>query len=367
MTINILCIVTSPNDETRARKLTFGMSANVTYCNVDKSVSRYHSILEVWKVLNSQKWDLVYLEGTGLAGGVNVIRSHFGWKQRYIVSSGDPISGYFEVTAGLPLAFISGLYERLLYSTCSGFIGWTPYLTGMALKLGARRAVTIASVDLERFHPYEAIDRESARSRFGIKPGQLVLGVVGSLNWRKQSSYCYGLELIASLKLISRQDVTVLIVGDGSGLKLLQNLVPDNLRSKVIFTGKLGAGDVVASINAMDIGFVTQFPNNLGNYRLTTKLPEYLACGVPVAMTPVPGFFDFAAPAGWALPPGLPTSELFHNKCARWITKLSRDDINAKASRAREIAIKHFDDEIACQKFHDFTTFILSDEEIIST
>ena len=44
-------------------------------------------------------------------------------------------------------------YEKLLYRHCTGFIGWTPYLAGMALKMGAPRAVTVeGAVDTSVFN-----------------------------------------------------------------------------------------------------------------------------------------------------------------------------------------------------------------------
>ena len=119
------------------------------------------------------------------------------------------------------------IYERLLYRACAGYIGWTPYLTGMALKMGARRAVTVeGGVHLDQFQPYPLTDRLTCRLRWNIPASHLVCGVVGSLRWTPRQSYCYGLELIETLKRLRRTDVTMLIVGDGEGRDRLEQAFP---------------------------------------------------------------------------------------------------------------------------------------------
>ncbi|WP_243664289.1 hypothetical protein [Rhodothermus marinus] len=95
---------------------------------------------------------------------------------------------------------------------------------------------------------------------------------------------------------------------------------------------------MVDLLNVMDIGFITQTLDELGRYRLTTKLPEYLAAGLPIAMSPIPGFYDYVYPAGWALPEGHPADPDFHRKLAAWLDGLSREEVRARAARAPALA-----------------------------
>jgi glycosyltransferase involved in cell wall biosynthesis len=361
----LLCIVTGgPGDGLRARRLTAGLDAEVTYLDIDKSQPRRTSSSAVWQALKSRNWDLVYQEGTGVVGGANLIRAKRRLKLRYVVSSGDPIAGFFRTTKGPIAGAAFAMYERLLYKNCAGYIGWTPYLTGMAIQMGVKRAATVeGAVDLERFFPYADPEKHVARERFGVAQDHLVCGVVGSLRWTPRQSYCYGLELVETLKLSRRADLSILIVGDGSGLEILRQRVPEALRSRVVFTGRLAEAEVVAAMNAMDIGFITQTLDQLGNFRLTTKLPEYLACGLPVAMSPVPGFFDYAAEAGWALPAFHPSSQEFHIRCAKWLDQLCCDMVKDKANQAREIAQQRFSYVDACRKFQLFTQSIMYAEK----
>lgn len=354
----ILCIVTAGKDgqdALRAERLASGLDALPTYFAVDKSLPRRESRRAIQALLKSHPWDLVYLEGTGIAGGLPLIRESRLRPLKYIVSSGDPIGGFFRVTKGPLHGFAFDLYERLLYQGCAGFVGWTPYLTGRALQMGAARAATVeGGVDVNVFHPADAPLRQSVRRRFNLDPNHLVCGVVGSLRWTPRQSYCYGLELVEVLKRVTRSDISVMIVGDGDGRAHLERLVPENLKSRVVFTGRLSQADVVETMQAMDIGFIAQTLDSLGSYRLTTKLPEYLACGLPVAMSPVPGFYDYAAPAGWALPPFHPASAEFHAGCAAWLDGLNRSEVDAKAAQARAIACSRFDYRALGDRFRLF-------------
>ena len=112
----------------------------------------------------------------------------------------------------------------------------------------------------------------------------------------------------------------------------------------------------------MDIGFVTLF-GEMGNYRLTTKLPEYLACGVPVAMSPTAGFYDYASTGGWALPEYHPSSAQFHQHCAQWLDKLTWDEVLEKKKLALKLTRNRFDYNVVSPKFCDFVHRLLSSKD----
>jgi len=354
----VLCLNTGGEgslDSRRSQSLSSKLQAEVTYHDLNRKVSKIAASREIWGVVSGSKWDLIYQEGSGIAGGINLIRAAKSWRQPYVISTGDPIGGFFRVTKGLVIGNLMEIYERSLYKNCTAFLGWTPYLTGAAIKLGAKRAITIeGGADFNLFQPKTTAERHSFRQKYNIPDNHLVCGVVGSLLWNERQSYSYGYELIEALKLVKRDDITVLIVGDGSAKERLQSLVPEAMRSRVIFTGRLQPVGVVEAMNIMNIGFVTQTLDELGSFRLTTKLPEYLACGVPVAMSPIPGFYDYAASAGWALPAYHPASREFHTRCARWLDNLQWEDIETKAKIAPEIAKKFFDYDAIGERFANF-------------
>ena len=359
----VLCVNTGGKgslDSLRARYLASKLDADITHHDLNRNISKLAASQEIWQVISAEKWDLIYQEGSGIAGGINLIRAAKSWRQPYLISTGDPIGGFFRVTKGIAIGNIMEVYERSLYKNCTAFLGWTPYLTGAAIKLGAKRAITVeGGADFNVFQPKSIEERSMLRQKYNIPPEHLVCGVVGSLQWNKRQSYSYGYELIEALKLIKRSDITVLIVGDGDSRQRLQALVPESLRSRVIFTGRLSQMEVVGAMNAMNIGFVTQTLDELGSFRLTTKLPEYLACGVPIAMSPIPGFYDYVADAGWALPAYHPASSEFHARCALWLDNLQWKDIETKAKLAPAIARRHFDYDVIGDRFAKFVHEIL--------
>jgi len=360
----LLCISTagSGQDPLRVRRLTEHLDLDCTYHDFDRSLSRWENARRLWEALRSSSWDLVYQEGTGIAGGMPLIRAARSWGQRYVVSSGDPVGGFFKTVKGPLHGFAFEQYEKLLYRNGTGFIGWTPYLTGMAMKMGAPRAVTVeGAVDFSVFSSFAADERHAAKSQYGLDPDHLVCGVVGSLTWTPRQQYCYGLELVEMLPYVERPDLSVLIVGDGDGKARLEARIPDAWRDRVVFTGRVPEREVVRTLNAMDVGFITQTLDDLGRYRLTTKLPEYLASGLPVAMSPIPGFFDYAQPAGWPLPAHHPASDAFHRACAKWLDGVSREEIETRRTRAPELARKYFDYEVVRPKFESFLYDLLAD------
>jgi glycosyltransferase involved in cell wall biosynthesis len=214
-------------------------------------------------------------------------------------------------------------------------------------------------VDLDHFRPFSPEDRAAARADFGLPSDDLVCGVVGSLQWTPRQQYCYGLELVEMMKYLERPDVSVLIVGDGTGRAHLEARVPPQLRDRVVFAGRVPEDDVVRALNAMDVGFITQTLDGLGSYRLTTKLPEYLATGLPVAMSPIPGLYDYAADCSWPLPALHPATDAFHRGCAALIDRLTPDAISQTATAARSVAEAHFDYNILKPRFQAFVGDLL--------
>ena len=344
-------------DYLRIRRLTGQLPENrwdITYFDLDKS-DKQGQAKALTAVLSSELWDLVYQDGTGIAGGLPLIRAARSRKQRYIVSVGDPIGGFFRTTKGIAYGLAMEVYEKMLYRNSAGVVGWTPYLVGRALTMGATRAVTIeGAVALDVFRPLSNQERLVARKRFHLPENDIVCGVVGSLTWTPRQQYCYGLELVETLKRLKRPDVSFLIVGDGDGKERLEANVPADMRSRIVFTGRLPEADVVTAMNAMSVGFITQTLDSLGPFRLTTKMPEYLACGLPLAVSPIPGFFDYVGEAGWPLPPFHPASAAFAENCALWLETLCRDDIAARAARCRLIAETRFSYEVVAPRFVRF-------------
>jgi hypothetical protein len=335
------------------RRLASYLDESVTIYDLDRD-ARKSAFKDLGKLIRSRPWKLIYQESTGIAGGLNLILAARQQGQRYVFSSGDPIEGFFRTSKGELMGRAFGVYERQLLRQCAGFIGWTPYLTGRALELGAKRAVTVeGAVDLRLFQRLNDDERRAIKISLGLSPRDLVCGVVGSLKWTERQSYCYGLELVEAARRLKRKDVSFLIVGDGDGRKRLEERVPEEIRHRVVFTGRVSEKEVARAMNAMDIGFITQTIDSLGSYRLTTKMPEYLASGLPIAMSPTPGYFDYVGLAGWPLPPLHPASSLFHDQIASWLDSLTWDEVRERQKHCISAAAI-FDYEVVGPRFASF-------------
>lgn len=261
------------------------------------------SALRVLATLLRARPDLVVMEGTGLAGGVAIMLARALGAVRYVVSSGDAVSPFISARHAV-LRPIAAAYERALCALSAGFIGWTPYLVGRALTFGAPRALTApgwapASVAA-------AGDRLRLRRELGIPAEAVVYGIVGSLPWNPRVGYCYGLELVRAVAEVDREDVRVLIVGDGSGLPRLRQVAAELPEGRVITTGAVPRRHVPAHLAAMDVASLPQSVDGVGAFRYTTKLSEYIAARLPIVTGELPVAYDLGEGWTWRLPGAAP-------------------------------------------------------------
>ena len=102
-------------------------------------------------------------------------------------------------------------------------------------------------VDTESFHPIEP--DEELMAKYGLR-GNLVIGFIGSF-------YFYeGLDTLvdaAVLLLAQRNDVKLLLVGDGEASEMLRQRLPENLRQHFIFTGNVPHEEIRRYYSVMDV------------------------------------------------------------------------------------------------------------------
>jgi glycosyltransferase involved in cell wall biosynthesis len=295
------------NEEARLRTLLGNFKADLF--PFDRS-NKKHSYLALRKAVRG--YDLLVMEGTGIAGGLALITSG----KPYVVSSGDAVGPF--VAAKQPLLGpVFARYERTLCANCSGFIGWTPYLAGRALAFGAPRAMTAAG-----WAPF-APTRGSLRAGLGIPPDALVIGIVGSLDWNDRLHYCYGEELRRALAKVRRTDVYALIVGGGTGLAHLAG-------PRVVLPGPVPGEEIPDYLATMDLASLPQSCDGLGSVRYTTKLPEYLAAGLPIVTGQLPLAYDLDSGWMWRLPGNAPWDPRYIDALAALIDRLTPAELSAR-------------------------------------
>ncbi|MGH9364244.1 MAG: glycosyltransferase [Thermoanaerobaculia bacterium] len=322
------------SDEERLLRLLQPLGPEVIQFDRRKKLS---SAVMVLRFLQRTRPHAVVMEGTGWLGGAALLAARLALGVRYFVSSGDAVGPFLGLRSRI-LAPLGTLYERILYGFSEGFVGWTPYLAGRALTLGARRAmsapgwgVTIPAEDRSRW-------RTEVRDRLGVRPGTIVAGIAGTLTWVERRHYCYGLELVRAAAALSRDDVAVMIVGDGSGLPRLRNEAARARAGAVVFTGRVPREEVPKYLAAMDIGCLPQSCDGVGSFRYTWKLIEYLAAGIPVVSTMIPAAYDLDAGWIWRLPGNGPWEDQFVDALAAFLNEVRFEELETKTLAASRMA-----------------------------
>jgi hypothetical protein len=320
------------NDEIRILELV-GDVPTIRYA-FDRA-AKARNVRRILRLARRERPSLIVMEGTGLAGGVSVLLARLLLGIPYVVSSGDAV-GPFIGGAHPALRPAGWLYELLLCRHSAGFIGWTPYLVGRALTFGAPKGITAASFIQ---HTQLTRTREEVRAELGIPQDALVFGIVGSLDFNEHYGYCYGLELVEAIRRVRRRDVAVLVVGGGSGLERLRALASEELGRRVFLPGPVPPSDVSSYTAAIDVGSLPQSVDQVGSFRYTTKLSEYIGAGLPIATGRIPVAYDLAVSWSWRLPGRAPWDERYIDALARLIDELTVAELDEKRAAVPESLI----------------------------
>jgi len=337
------------DDEARLRVLLRDLNAEFLPFQKKDKLGSFSQIL---RKAQSREFDLLVMEGSGIGGGLAALIARILYRIPYVFSSGDAIAPFLSAKSPLG-APVFWAYERLLCLKADGFIGWTPYLTGRALSMGTPRAVTAAgwapyAPDLQQLTE----QRKRIRQELGIPLDAKVFGIAGSLNWSPRFQYCYGLELVRAA-VQSDSAAHVLIVGDGSGLPRLQELAGPRLNQTIFLTGRVPREKVPEYLATMDIGSLPQSVDQVGSFRYTTKLSEYLAMQLPFITTEIPLAYDLDSGGLWRLPGQSPWDPRFIYALATLMASVDATSIKAKRA-ALATAFPEFERERQIQRVTAF-------------
>jgi glycosyltransferase involved in cell wall biosynthesis len=346
---------TGTNEERRIIGLLSGFEdSSVMAFNKSAKLASFFAIL---RRVRREKPRLLVMEGTGLAGGLVCLIAASFWRVPYIFSSGDAV-GPFIASHYPSIGWLFGFYERILCRFSAGFIGWSPYLVGRALTLGAPRGVTApgwvhgcngrrgnSRSGSVRFDQERLLKRRAEiRSNFGFSDHDIVFGLLGSLIWNRNKGYCYGLELLEAARLTRRQEVKILVVGDGDGMQELRKRAAKLPDGMVALPGNVPLDQVLDYLSAMDLASLPQSMDGVGLYRYTTKICEYLMAGLPIVSSRIPMAYDLDAGWCWRLPGKGPWTEMYVNALAHLMDVISWTELKARASTIpRENAVFSFD------------------------
>lgn len=347
------------NEEDRLRALL--SRCNATILPFDKKNKR-RSFLSLIRSLSRTRRRLIVMEGTGLAGGLACLIGRIFFGHRYVVSSGDAIGPFI----GSHIRFLGwpyGIYERVLCRLSSGFIGWTPYLVGRAMTFGAPRGVTAAGWVIGQ----NIADRDSARAEvrreWGIPNETLVFGIAGALVWNRRREYCYGLELVKAIRNVGRDDVAVVIIGDGSGIDPLRDAAGDDLGKRVFLPGRVPLDRVMSCLCGFDVASLPQSTDAVGSFRYTTKISEYRGARLPIVTSRIPAAYDLDLGSGWRLPGANPWDPEYIDSLTDVMESVSRETLNEMQQTEAGFDVT-FTKETQIERVTEFIRELIEDQKI---
>jgi glycosyltransferase involved in cell wall biosynthesis len=352
----ILCFATQGSDHLdgeRVRDL-LGMVAAESYAF--DHAHKLRSAMGLIRAVRRRRPRLIVMEGTGIAGGVAVLAIDALLRIPFIVSSGDAVGPYLRLRSRVA-GPLGGAYERALCRRCAGYVGWSPYLVGRALTFGAPRAMTAPGWNGP---PRRAGAREEIRAQLGVRAETLLVGLVGSLNWRRRTGYVYGAELVQALRRTQRDDVAVCIVGDGSGLARLIEMAGEELGTRVLLPGRVARERVADYLAAFDLASLPQSVDGVGAFRYSIKISEYLDAELPVITGQIPAAYDLDTGYLWRLPGDAPWSTEYVTALAELLQQLDHEQIAARRATIEVCTEQPFDKRAQQQRMRAFVSDILS-------
>jgi glycosyltransferase involved in cell wall biosynthesis len=290
------------------------------------------SALRLLRTIRRDRSALVVMEGTGIAGGIPLLLARCLLRTRYVVIAGDAVGPYIG-SQRRALGPVAWIYEMLLLRYCAACIGWTPYLVGRALTFGAPRAATAPG---RSGHEPRPGARERIRADLGIEDDAIVFGIVGSLQWTPRVAYTYGAELVRAVTRTTRADIAVVIVGDGSGFARLKEMAGADLGTRVKLVGWVAHDEVPDYLAAFDVASLPQSCDQVGAFRYSTKLPEYLAAELPIVIGELPVAYDLTLRCSWRLPGAAPWTDEYVNAMSALMASISASDVADRRPRTDE-------------------------------
>ena len=206
----------------------------------------------------------------------------------------------------------------------------------------------------------QSSSRGSIRRQWGIPQDHIVIGIVGAIEWNERRQYCYGWDLVQAARKIAREDVSFLIVGDGSGLKRLREAAGDLLGRRIFLPGSVSQAEVLSVLGAMDVGSLPQSVDGVGMFRYTTKLSEYVHARLPVVTARIPMAYDLGGEWMWRLRGDAPWDGDYLDDLCRLAESLTRESIAERRKMMPE-AIAIFGREEQVRRVTRFVQDILEE------
>jgi glycosyltransferase involved in cell wall biosynthesis len=203
---------------------------------------------------------------------------------RFIFDQHDLVPELFEAKFGKrsgPLYRLALLFEACAFRAANTCIATNESFKDIAIARGGKHPDDVFVVrncpDLKTFRP----SPRQARNKFDSRLLVAYVGFMGNQD---------GLDLLLDsiehiVKIGERRDTHFLLVGGGTELPKLQNLVAEKrLENFVTFTGQVSHDEVAAYLSQADLGVAPDPKNSMNDNSTMIKIFEYMAFGLPVVL-----------------------------------------------------------------------------------
>ncbi len=289
---------------------------------------------------------LIYIELFAYSGLLGGILAKLCWGSRLGVGNGDEVFSAHWRTGHYVRAVLSVMLERFLRRYADLWVVWSPIYHHWLLKRAVRNVVCApGAVNLDQI---KRVDASGLRQRLGLGR-DVVVGVVGSLQYSRQLDMVYGWDLVEALSHLRDLPIKGLIVGDGPGLPRLRDMAREHdVVDRLVFVGRVDHSALNEYYSAMDIGLVTMSDDLDARFTWTAKLPELLACNVFPIVTPAERSRRFLHRCGHLLPFTGLKDRTYPERLAEVVRELVEDPGQlARRRHGREIACGLMSFEVA--------------------
>jgi len=206
------------------------------------------------------------------------------------------------------------------------------------VRMGAKRErtkVIRAGVDFTKFN--QKIDGGEIRKKYGIEKEDKVLFFVG---WLYHFS---GLKEVAiELSKIERDDLKLLIVGDGDAYQDLLKIREDyGLEDRMMMAGRQPYDLLPRFLAAADICLLPAYNNEIMRDIVPIKMYEYMAMGKPVIATKLPGIMKEFGNGNGVIYVDKP-----ENAVKKALELIENDEVEREGEKARSFVEKFSWDKI---------------------
>jgi len=318
------------------------------------------SILRMMFAVFKARPRLVYVVDCKFSGALAAILGKTFCGIPYVMDTGDACYELAKATRGPVGQLLVHLLEALSYRVSAALVVRGRFhKTLLSQRLTQPIKHIPDGVDTAAFATTRrALDSNSADAR------PFVIGLLGSVNWSVHANYCYGIELIDALALVDDENVTGMVIGDGTGLgRLKQRAQGKGVAHRIAFVGQAPYEDLPGYLQAMDVCLLPQSDDAIGWVRTTGKLPLYLACNRYILASDV-------GEASWVLreldatmlhhPYSLGSQEYAREIASRIRSLVLTPSALQLARRGHMLAQQHFDYTLLSQRLCDFLDEVIS-------